>query len=280
MPSAGLQIHAFSIQMAPRQHQVLHDHEFHEFFYCVEGTGIQVREGERMEMRPGDLFLFPAGVHHLGAGDPGSGCVGIVLYLHQRAFADISEGDAEAGCLLEALCDYSRPRARIPLSADGRAAVDAQMRRLADEYHAKAAGYRAAVKAVVSDFLVTVLRDERAAPFLQASVQPASPHDQIGDLCRYLEVHFREPISVAEAAAITGMSRSHFHAVFKRETGMTLTNYLQTLRTNDAQRLLRETDDPIIEVAMAAGFASLSHFYEVFGTRVGTSPKAYRAQYR
>ncbi|MDA3960219.1 MAG: helix-turn-helix domain-containing protein [Planctomycetota bacterium] len=265
--------------MAPRKHQMLHSHEFHEFFYCAEGAGHQYRETAELRMQKGDLFLFPADVMHKGAGDPGGGCLGVVLYINDRAFAEVSEGDAEAAAMLKALVRYGRERgARLPLSVPGRERVDTIMRRMGDEAHDRRPGYRCALKNLMSEFLVTMLRDEATASFMHTAVAPVTTHDQIDDVRRYLDVHFRESITVGEMADVAGLSRSHFHAVFKRETGATLTNYLQTLRISEAQRLLREDSMSIIEVAMASGFSSLSHFYEVFGSRVGCSPKAYRAR--
>lgn len=276
---AGPQIHAFSIVMPPRRLIGLHRHEFHEVFYCAAGTGTQWRDDVELPMRAGDLFLFPAGVRHAGAGDRGNDCLGIVCYVHDRAFAEVSEGDADGAAVLAALCRHAQTGgARVPLSPPGRRLVDGILRRLGEEARDRAIGYRCALKLLFAEFLLVLLRDPATVEFMHAVVPPVTAHDQIGDVRRYLDVHFREPVRVDDMADLAGLSRSHFHAVFKRETGTTLTGYLQTLRVSEAQRLLQTGDDDVIAVAFASGFASLSHFYEVFGKRVGCSPKAYRTR--
>jgi len=272
-----LQLHAFTVPMWPRQYFHYHDHSYHEFFYCLRGSGTQYRERRELSMRHGDLFLFPAGVVHMAGGDPGTDCQGVVVYVHERAFADVSEGDAEAGAMLAALCRYGRERdARLPLTAETGAAIDGMMRGMADEAQQRRPGYRCALKATMQRFLIAISRDPCLAAEIQPALQRVTPHEQIADVCQFLAVHFRDPVTVAEMADLAGMSRSHFHAMFKRETGMPLTHYLQALRVAEAERLLAETEHPVLDIALESGFPSLSHFYAVFGRRQGCSPSVYR----
>ena len=60
---------------------------------------------------------------------------------------------------------------------------------------------------------------------------------------------------------------------------MTLTEHIHRRRLHDAEALLREGTDSILEVATACGFASVGHFRRVFERYHGLSPTAYRRLY-
>lgn len=65
-------------------------------------------------------------------------------------------------------------------------------------------------------------------------------------------------------------------AKFKREMGMTFSNYLRRIRIEHSCRLLANTNKKIVEVAMLSGFTGIRHFYVVFKKWMGMSPSAYR----
>ena len=83
-------------------------------------------------------------------------------------------------------------------------------------------------------------------------------------------------VSLAAVAEAVGMSYFHFSRAFKQSTGVSPNNYLVERRIERAKKLLAETDNPVVEIALRVGFASQSHFTTTFRKLVGTTPKAYR----
>ena len=80
------------------------------------------------------------------------------------------------------------------------------------------------------------------------------------------------------AAEAMALLHRHFRlaALFQAAYGTTLHGCLGTLRVTEACRLLRETDQPVAQIAGEAGFDSLSAFYRAFRSGTGQSPLAYR----
>lgn len=97
----------------------------------------------------------------------------------------------------------------------------------------------------------------------------------IRDMLDFLWQHHTEPLSVGQAAKQFGYSRSRFSHIFRTCLGCTFSEYMNALRCRHAAQLLRETDMPIAEVAMAVGFESLRTFYRSFKKQYEMTPNGY-----
>lgn len=83
-------------------------------------------------------------------------------------------------------------------------------------------------------------------------------------------------ISISDVAEVCNLSRGYFIRAFRQTTGMTPHQWLLSQRIDRARELLRSSDAPLAEVAIACGFADQSHFTRVFSTIVGTTPGNWR----
>jgi AraC family transcriptional regulator len=86
------------------------------------------------------------------------------------------------------------------------------------------------------------------------------------------------PTSVAALARTVGVERTRLIRAFRRHFHTTPATYLRKLRAGEAARLLVETDAPIAEIALTAGFADQSHLNRVFKRLMGCTPAAFRAR--
>lgn len=86
--------------------------------------------------------------------------------------------------------------------------------------------------------------------------------------------------TVEELAALINMSPSHFHRIFRHETGLSPMAYAERLRCREACRRLETTDEPVTKIAADLGYATSQHFATVFRRIVGRSPTEWRRLYR
>jgi AraC-like DNA-binding protein len=93
---------------------------------------------------------------------------------------------------------------------------------------------------------------------------------------RFLLMHYREEISLAQLLEVTRMSKATFSRYFKRHAGKTLGEFLQQVRLEAACRELAETDKSVIEISLASGFSQISFFNRLFQRTLGCTPSAYR----
>ena len=84
--------------------------------------------------------------------------------------------------------------------------------------------------------------------------------------------HFRDRLSLAQVAARVGISPFHLCRVFRSQTGMSLHQYVISLRLFAALEYLSESERNLADIAHSLGFAQHSHFTEAFRRRFGLTP--------
>lgn len=93
--------------------------------------------------------------------------------------------------------------------------------------------------------------------------------------CAFLQEHFSEKIYLDQICRAAGLSKSALLRAFAKEKGVTPYRYLETLRVNEAKKLLEKGSTPL-EAAMQTGFSDQSHFTNFFSSFIGLPPGTYR----
>lgn len=105
---------------------------------------------------------------------------------------------------------------------------------------------------------------------------PESENDgDISSVCRCIEDHFAEHISLDQLCREAAMSKSTLLRTFTRTMGITPYRYLETVRVNHARKLLAQGVSPA-EAAAASGFTDQSHFSRYFTSFTGVTPGMYQ----
>jgi AraC-like DNA-binding protein len=95
-------------------------------------------------------------------------------------------------------------------------------------------------------------------------------------MATFVARHFTERIQLKDIAEHVDLHPDYASTLFKRTYGVSLTGQLIRYRIAEAQRLLVTTDEPILEISLAAGFDSLSGFNRAFKDISGVTPREYR----
>jgi len=88
-----------------------------------------------------------------------------------------------------------------------------------------------------------------------------------------MEAYLESPVTVPEIADTAGLSKRQLERLFREQLGSTPTRYYLELRLNRARLLLRQTEMPVLHVAVASGFQSASYFARRYRSHFGHSPK-------
>lgn len=97
-------------------------------------------------------------------------------------------------------------------------------------------------------------------------------------LCRYIEENYKNHLTLDDLASVSSMNKYTFLRSFTRKLGITPYRYLQTVRINQAKKLLEHGMKPL-DVSVEIGFADQSHFSNFFIEFIGLTPGQYRDIY-
>ena len=82
---------------------------------------------------------------------------------------------------------------------------------------------------------------------------------------------------ISDLASVAGLSEFHFSRMFKAASGETPHGFVMRRRVERARQLLADTAQPMIDIALACGFSTQSHFAANFRKLSGVTPRRYRA---
>jgi AraC-like DNA-binding protein len=140
--------------------------------------------------------------------------------------------------------------------------------RMLQEYERKQIGYKEIMRGYLIELLVIIFR-------LQMQTCENKSH-KILEALVYINTHFSQDIKLELLASMSNASVTNFCRLFKSLTGTTVTHYIQTLRIEEACRLLSSTDKNVIEIANDVGYSDMKHFYDVFKKITNKLPKEFR----
>lgn len=105
---------------------------------------------------------------------------------------------------------------------------------------------------------------------------PESDSKLMKKATQFIRANLSEKILLSDLAKELGFSVPYLSKRFKQMTGQTFRDYLNVQRVEEAKRLLSETDFPLIDIAIACGFADQSYFTKIFKKYTGLPPHQFR----
>jgi AraC family transcriptional regulator len=110
----------------------------------------------------------------------------------------------------------------------------------------------------------------------QRSETIAEHQESITRVMLFIQARLDAPPSLDEVAVVAAFSPFHFHRLFTAYTGESLSAFVRRLRLEHAANRLRQTFDPITEIALDAGYETPTNFGKAFRQQFGQSPSEFR----
>lgn len=131
-------------------------------------------------------------------------------------------------------------------------------------------------KGILLEFLALAM-ESTASPERKMGHGEHSPEYYVGKAIDFIHYNYAT-INVGDIINYVGFSRSYFSSLFRKQTGVSLQDYLNRFRMERASSLLGMTDLPVQDIARQVGFEDPLHFSRAFRKQMGQSPTEYRAQ--
>ncbi|MEX2299213.1 MAG: GlxA family transcriptional regulator [Dongiaceae bacterium] len=135
---------------------------------------------------------------------------------------------------------------------------------------------QALANAVSEQFIHDRIRDRHDRQRMALPARLGVRHPKLVAVIQRMEKSLEEPVTRAKLAREVGLSTRQLERLFRRYLGCTPTRHYLELRLEHARRLLLQTDMSVLDVALACGFVSASHFSKCFRELFRVTPRAVR----
>ena len=155
--------------------------------------------------------------------------------------------------------------------AGGTASLDMMLNLIGGQHGAELAAQ------VSEQFMHERIRDRHDHQRMGLPARLGLRHPKLLEVARLMEQNLEEPLERADLAKGVGLSTRQLERLFRKYLHRSPARYYVELRLDRARRLLQQTNIPIIDVALACGFVSASHFSKCYRDFFGKTPRRERA---
>ncbi|NRB36256.1 MAG: GlxA family transcriptional regulator [Rhodobacteraceae bacterium] len=151
-------------------------------------------------------------------------------------------------------------------TAGGTSSIDLMLKLVANDHGEELAN------AVADQMIYSSIRTDQDTQRLSVPTRIGVRHPKLSQVIQMMEANVEEPISPSLLAKEVGMSTRQLERLFRRYLNRSPKRYYMELRLQKARNLLMQTDMSVINVALACGFASPSHFSKCYRAHYDTTP--------
>lgn len=237
-----------------------HWHEQLEFLYFTSGKAIIECNSKPLQVKKGDLIVVNSNDLHQGKNlseELSYYCIIADTSLLQSKSNDLSE------------TKYITPIDQNRILFQNRVVADVKIQhcinQLVQELDSQEIGFELAIKSQLYQLLTLLLRTHVSTILSTSEYNKRTRNlKRFNPIFKFIENHYSDEISIDELAKMANLSRYHFCRLFKEITNKTVTDYINQIRINQSEEMLKDSSKNITEVATANGFNNLSYFSKVF----------------
>lgn len=257
--SATKLLYVTSAKYSGDWHSTPHTHSCSELFYVTGGIGQFFIDGEIHPVAANDLVIVNPHVEHTEISWNANPLEYIVLGVDGLELSAADETD-NSYCIV-----------------NFRAVNDTilfYLQNMLNEIEASTPGYETVCQDLMEILIIHLMRQT------DYSVTLAPIRKKSSKLCasvrRYIDVHYKENISLDMLAQISHVSKYYLVHAFTKEYGTSPMNYLITRRVEEAKQLLKNDDYSLSLISRMLGFSSPSYFSQIFKKNEHMTPNEYR----
>ena len=261
----------------------MHSHDFLEIAYVASGVGIHLVGDKEYSVSRGDLFIINHDMPHVFRSlhlddqmlvvyncgfNPDFldsslvNCRNFTGVVHQILFHSFFPEEGITG-------------ADVHLNSNESRCAEELYQKMLSEFTRKESGYIELLRAYVIELIIMIFRafqsNER-----QESREEAHRNHLVEKVMLYMKNNLSSELRIDDLSMMAFLSSNHFCKLFKDSTGMTVIEYAQKIRIEEACRLLRETHMRIIDIAAEVGYRDVKFFNQIFKRITHETPSSYR----
>lgn len=242
-----------------------HYHNSYEIYYLAEGNRKMLVQDRVYELIPGDIVLLRPNILHRSMHSGPHMRINIVF---TDEFISSCFSQMAAAYLLSCFDEEF-----IRLSSGENESFRKIFAELSAEYKTNTPCFVSLSK-ILKLFIDAKIRQEKE-PFRRTD-NLSKVSLKINSVILYIGAHYSAISSIDEIAASCYINKSYMCRLFKKETGLTVFEYLNHIKIQHSCEMLKSTNDSITDIAIKCGFSSASYFSYDFKEIMGCSPSQFR----
>jgi AraC-like DNA-binding protein len=252
----------------------LHDHHFSEIVLILNSEGaVHWAEGKSCELKRGDVLLLHPGKIH---GYQNCASLELVNMLYKADRLPLPLLDGADMALFPFFISARYAQTLVPekpvlsLDENTTAEIEVLINKLDAELHSQQPGRNLCSFILFMEILTHLARAGK-------SLRKKEDINEAAAALGWLNMHFREPVSIDHLAKISNQSRRSFFRHFRVLTGMTPVEYCRRKQLEYAADLLRSTTLTLAEIAEECGFCDSNYMIKLFSAAFGKTPGKFRS---
>lgn len=237
----------------------IHDHDFYEIFFLLDGDISYWLEGEI-------LFIDPVTLHRPIIPDDKTAYERIVLWIDKNYLDSISSGQTKLSDCFDASSSY-----RFHPNSSQRAELAEKFGSLVREYYSDDYGSSLYADGLFLQIMVELNRMRKTACRTQTTQNTST---LVYRAVEYIGEHFNEELTLDTLADRFFVSKYHLSHEFSSNVGTSVYKYIMLKRLSAAKRMLMDGLSPG-EVSLSCGFKDYTSFFRAFKAEYGISPREF-----
>ncbi len=239
----------------------VHYHDLHELYYMVKGSTTYYIGDKIYHVEQGNFVFIPKGILHKTDYEDNDSNERVLLCFGDMLFTNELQEVREE--LYNSRVIYVKEE-QLPY-------FEELLKQTETEYQREDGYSSIMLNLYITELLVQLCRYKyNFKPVLSGTDRA------IYAISKYISIHFQEPISLNALSREFGMSESHLSRKFKAHTGIGINEYITYVRITNAEKLLRETEFSVTQVADRCGYSDSNYFSTVFRRIKGITPQKCR----
>jgi AraC-like DNA-binding protein len=254
---------------------IYHHHNVFEIYYLLEGRRNYFIQNRTYAVMKGDIVLINVQDIHRTMDSNNTPHERILIYFNKDFISSIINDEKDIA-LLDCFMGKNKV---IRLIVSEQAFVETLLFRMLDENEKKPEGYLTYQRVLLTELLLFINRHIKR--YDKQSIGTNSLlQKKMSEVAIYLTENYRSRISLKQVAERFFITPCHLSRSFKKATGFSFIEYVNSIRVKEAQKLLKKTNSSVMRIAELTGFDSQTHFGRVFKNLTGMSPLQYRKRSR
>ncbi|PFI85460.1 AraC family transcriptional regulator [Priestia megaterium] len=246
-----------------------HFHDGYEIYYMFKGERFYFIKDRTYHVRAGDLVLINMYDMHKTTEAYSPSHERLLINFRPDYIQTMTNGMEEK--FYEIFQTF--PVLRLNVREQG--SLESILRKMIKEYEDKKEGYQTYLKLLLVELLLYIYRHIK-----KNKIKPMeyhnSLHEKVSEIVRYINNHYMDLLTLHSLSKQFHISPYYLSRIYKKGTGFSFVEYLNQVRINEAQKLLKTTSLSVTSIAEKVGYENPTHFGRVFKKVTGISPLKYR----